>query len=116
MANILVLLAVLSPGFLAGLYYLKITDTKKMTTLNTIGIFTLFVFLTNLLSMLISWLWRNVDGNILGDYSLFNSFQFLAKYMLLQFVFAVLLPQAAAFVSMFLADKVFHKNKAEKQS
>jgi len=115
MANILVLLAVLSPGFLAGLYYLKITDTKEITTVNTVGIFASFAFLTNLLSMLIAWLWRGVDGNIL-DESLFNSFQFLVKYMLLQCVFAVLLPWGAAFVSMFSAGKIFHKNKAEKQS
>jgi hypothetical protein len=114
MAGILILLAVLSPGFLAGLYYLKITDTKKITTLNTIGIFALFTLLSNTLSMLIAWLWKGIDGNILGD-SLFNSFRFLVKYMLLQSVFAVLLPPAAAFVSMFL-DKVFHKNEAEKQS
>jgi hypothetical protein len=116
MANILIFLAILSPGFLAGLYYLKISDTKKISTLNTIGIFALFTFLTNLLSMLIAWLWKGVYGNIFGDYSLFNSFQFLLKYMLLQCVFAVLLPPAAAFVSMFSADKVFHKNKEEKQS
>jgi hypothetical protein len=107
MANILVLLAVLSPGFLAGLYYLKITHTKKITPLNTIGIFMSFAFLTNLLSMLIALL--------LGNASLFNSFLFLVEYMLLQCVFAVLLPWAAAFVSM-LSSKVFHKNNAEKQS
>jgi len=32
MASILILLALFSPGFLAGLYYLKITDAKKITT------------------------------------------------------------------------------------
>jgi len=116
MAGILVLLAVLSPGFLAGLYYLKITDAKNISMLNTVGIFALFTFLTNLFSMLIAWLWKGVYGNIFGDYSLFNSFQFLLKYMLLQCVFAVLLPWTAAFVSMFSADKVLHKNKEEKQS
>jgi hypothetical protein len=117
MANILILLAVLSPGLLAGLYYLKITNTKKIKTLNTIGIFALFAFLTNLLSMFIAWLSKGVYGNILGDYSLFNSFQLLVKYMLLQCEFAFLLSWAVAFVSMlFSADKVFHKNKVEKQS
>ncbi|MDR1532431.1 MAG: hypothetical protein LBS62_09680 [Clostridiales bacterium] len=110
MAHILILLVILAPGFLAGLYYMNITDRKKIPPLEAIGLFAAFAFLCNLLPMLITWLkWSGEPLSILGYGGVFNQLQFLVKYMLLQCVSAVLLPWAAAFLSMFSAERVFDK-------
>jgi hypothetical protein len=110
MANVLILIALLAPGIVAGGYYLKITGQRKLSALGVAGVFAGFIFLCDWFPMLITWLkWKGEPLSVLGYSGVFNNFQFLVKYMLLQCVFAALLPWAAAFFSLFSAEDAFDR-------